>query len=112
MRSKRISRPQKSSGHAAPKPTDDQLLAIRSRFNRVGADFLKVDLDTALTFAAIASESRDPEKKQRNRRSARKAYDTVVRLRAKMDLSGSDARIIAAGLERLRWELAQLGETF
>ena len=90
----------------------DDLLVTRQSFNRVTTDFLKVDIRTALTFTRIASQSEDPVTKWRNRRFARNAYDTVLRLLAKVELSESDARILADRVKRLKSELRELGETF
>jgi len=89
----------------------DELLATRNRLNRASADFLKVDVQTALTFTGIALQATDPVKRQRNQRSARNAYDTVLRLIGKVQLSESDARVLGSNLERLKSELRELGET-
>ncbi len=97
---------------AAKKPTVDELLASGMRLNRAGADFLKVDVQTALTFTRIALQTKDPASRRRNRNSACKAYDTVLRLISKVQLSDSDARILGSNLERLKSELRELGEIF
>jgi type IV secretory pathway TrbF-like protein len=102
----------KASAYAAPKPTIDALLASEKQFNQAGTQFLKVDVATALTFANTALQADDPEKKRRNRASARKAYDTVVRMMKKLKLSASDAEEIQQGLQRLKSELVTLGEVF
>jgi len=98
--------------YAAPKSTLDQFLAFGTRLNRTKVDFLKIDVETALTFAGIAMQAEDRVKKARNRQSARKAYDTVVRLMDRVDLSDEDAQLLARKLKRLRSELATLGEVF
>jgi hypothetical protein len=92
--------------------TEDQFFASRARFNQATADFLKTDVETALTFAGIALKSDDPIKKIRNRRNARTGYDAVLRLRPKVDLCAGDSRMLAGKLKRLRLELQTLGETF
>ena len=74
-------------GHAAPKPTVDDLLASRERMNRASAEFLKIDLETALTFVKIARQSRDDVRKKRNCKAARRAYETVLRLINKVELN-------------------------
>ena len=48
----------KQRGHAAAKPTVDEWLASVDRMNRASAEFLKIDLDTALTFLQIARHLR------------------------------------------------------
>jgi hypothetical protein len=99
-------------GHPARKPTVDELLATRDRMNRARADFLKVDLETALTFVKIAHTTDDEFRKERNCRAARKAYETVVRLQKKVDLTTNDGLALKRGLDRLKSELERLGETF
>ena len=51
-------------------------------------------------------------KKVRNRQSARRAYDTVVRLMDRVDLPDEDAQLLARKLKRLKSELVSLGEVF
>lgn len=48
---------------------------------QTGADFLRVELDTAMTFAQAAlGAGNDTVKRDRNRVNARKGYDTLLRL--------------------------------
>jgi hypothetical protein len=97
----------------AKKPTMDELLTSRDELNRTSADFLKVDLETALTFSGIALQNAaNSIKRQRNQRNARLGYDTIVRLIQKVTLSDEEIRSMAGKLQRLKTELQQLGETF
>lgn len=98
--------------YQAPKPTVDQFLANGKEFNRVSTDFLKVDVATGLTFTGIALQTDDAIKKQRNRRAARKAYDTIRRLAKGVDLTSDDAQALSSDLGRLKSELQTLGEIF
>lgn len=102
--------PLKQHGHAAPKPTVDELLAWQSRANKVNADFLKLDLQTALTFTQLALQAEDGVKRERNQRAARKAYDTILRLVGRVTLTDDEARSMGKSLERLRSDLIRLGE--
>lgn len=102
----------RTRGHAAPKPTVDELLASRERTNRASAEFLKIDLETALTFVDSSRLTHDVFRKKRNCQAARKAYDTVVRLISKVDLAAHDRLLVKQRLERLKTELEELGETF
>lgn len=106
------SQKQQMRGHAAAKPRFDELLASRERMNRVSLDFLKVDLETALTFITIAKQTHDRTRKMRNRRAARKAYDTVLGFSQKLEIGSKDTQVLARGLKELRDELEGLGETF
>jgi len=107
-----VSRKKQILGHAATKPTVDEFLAVREQMNRTSVEFLKTDLETALTFAKIARQSRDSIRKNRNSLAARKGYETLLRLVPKVELGDDDGRILADGLNRLRAELEALGETF
>jgi hypothetical protein len=99
-------------GRAAPRPTIDELLASRERLNRTTIEFLKVDLETGLTFATIARQASNDHGMQRNRRAARKSYNTVIKMMPKTDLSSQDQAWIEQGLSRLKTELERLGEIF
>ena len=98
--------------YAAARPTVDELLAARTRANRVNVDFLKVDLKTALTFSEVALKTDDPVKRRRNCNAARKAYDTILRLMPKVALTEAEADLLTDNLARLKSELQSLGETF
>ena len=92
--------------HSTRKP----LLAGRT--NRVGADFLQVDCAIALTFSGIALQTSKLEKKRRLTQMARKAYDTIMRLRKNIDLSEADRDNLNANFQQLKSELQRLGESF
>lgn len=98
-------------GHAVPKPTVDQVLDTKSRFNKVSTDFLKLDLQTALTFTGLALHTDDGVKKQRNRRAARKAYDTILHLIDRVTLTDREAEFFEEKLGRLKSDLIELGES-
>jgi len=103
---------QRNRGLAAKNPTIDELVISRERMHQVSAQFLKIDLETGLTFLRSARQTSDMERQQRNRQAARKAYDTVTKLMDKVRLSDEDARTLMVGLERLRSELEEFGEAF
>ena len=105
-------RPTRKTRHTVPPPTAADLMQTEEQFNRVGTDFLKVDVATALTFSETALDSDDPGKKQRNQRSARKAYDTILRMAQKIALHEKDANELNHSLEQLKANLMRLGETF
>ena len=104
--------PQRKPPRQLPKRTREQLLASKRQFNRTGTEFLKVDVVTGLTFAKAALDSRDEDKKLRNQKSARKAYDTIVRMLNKITPSDADAQQLHESLHQLKNHLIQLGETF
>ena len=80
--------------------------------NSTSADFLRIDVDTALTFTQIALESDDQEKKDRNRKNARKAYNTIMHLRDKVEFSPSQDKYLSEKTELLKRDLIALGEKF
>jgi len=109
----RKKQPTRGFDFAVQKPTVDDFLALGVQVNRTNTDFLKVDLETALTFSGIALQSKDdPVKRQRNRHNARRGYDVIVRLRKKVILDDYDERLISRKLQRLKAELKSLGDTF
>ena len=90
----------------------DELLASRERMNRASVEFLKTDLETALTFVKIARQTRDVSRRKRTCRAARKAYETLAKFIQKVDLSTESARQVGLGIKQLKSELESLGEVF
>lgn len=77
---------------------------------KVMSDFLRIDTQLGLTFSGMALVTNDLAKRERVTRSARKAYDTVVRLKQEFWLTELDADSLDSNLGRLRSELESLGE--
>jgi hypothetical protein len=98
--------------YATRRPTVDELLATAGQFKKASSDFLKLDVATGLTFSKLALETDNPEKKQRNLRSARRAYDMVIRLLDRIPLSEEDAECLSQELAYLKANLERLGEVF
>jgi hypothetical protein len=84
---------------------------MANEFKQTGAEFLKVELETGLTFANIAlSAEPGSEKRTKNQANALKAYETVIRLRERVvnpDQATNSA--IQTGLDELRSALEELG---
>ena len=80
------------------------------RTNKMGAEFLQIDSEIALTFSGIALGASDKEKRRRTTQSARKAYDTIMRLRKGIKLTDAQKGKLDANLQRLKSELRRLGE--
>ena len=97
---------------AGPTRLDLAAKRLHGRTSRVGADFLRIDSEIALTFSGLALQTSDPEKKRRETRSARKAYDAISRLREKINLNEAESEKSDANLQRLKRELQRLGESF
>lgn len=75
-------------------------------------NFLRIDTQTGLIFSGIALGTDDLEKKERTTRMARKAYDTVLRLKLGIGLTDADNHRLQRSLERLKGKLEMLGERF
>ncbi len=82
------------------------------QLNTLKVELIKTDLEVALTFAQIASQTNDREKAIRNQQNARKAYDTVVRYAASATLTHFERERIATKLKLLKSALLSLGEPF
>jgi hypothetical protein len=103
--------PTREPHFAAERPTIDKFLAANIDLSRTTVDFLKVDMETALTFSGIALQSENgSEKRRRNQMHARRGYDTISRLIRKFPLSEADVKVLSRNLKRLKSELQELGE--
>jgi hypothetical protein len=83
---------------------------LTERTNRVGAQFLQIDSEVALTFSGMALRTSDEKKKRRTTQVARRAYDTIMRLRKNIALGDTEGDKLEANLQRLRSELQVLGQ--
>jgi hypothetical protein len=79
------------------------------RTNKLGAEFLQIDSEIGLTFAALALAAGDMAKRRRTAQTARNAYDTIMRLRKGIDLTPAEKEKLDANLHRLQTELRSLG---
>ncbi len=86
-------------------------LTIR-RSNYVRLSFLMTELDVGITFAKIALESGNEDTRTRNRRNARKAYDTALHFLPKIRETQAEDKQINGKLATLKTFLQSLGETF
>jgi len=122
-----IHRPnRKSAGSviAAKKELDDWVKASPTRVgsmlkhwpteqtNKVGAQFLRIDSELALTFSTIALGERDEGRRKRTVKAARRAYDAIMRLRKKILLADAERNKLDANLQMLKNELQRLGQSF
>lgn len=86
---------------------------IQEQLRKNHADFLRIDLETGLTLTRIAERAgTDSIKRQRTVRKARRAYDTVVKMRTSFAGSAAEGLQIDKKIRRLRTELLRLGESF
>jgi hypothetical protein len=92
------------------KKLTQQLSDTGKQLNATNADFLRIDVETALTFTRLALGTDNPEKKERNCKNARKAYDTILSLRRSVTFTPRQETYMREMLNRLRDELKSLGE--
>jgi len=79
------------------------------RTNTIGAEFLQIDSEIALTFCGLALGATDKGRKSYAAQAARKAYDTIIRLRKGIKLTDEQRDKLDAGLQRLKSELQRIG---
>ncbi len=78
--------------------------------NHAKVDFLYTEAEVGLTFAEIALASKDPDKQKGAIVNARKAYDTIGRLRKAVQLTAEQDARLDKTLLRLKQQLELLGE--
>ena len=105
-----------SRGSARPpasvQSASEELSKTGQQLNATNADFLKVDVETALTFSQLALGTDNPEKRDRNRRNARKAHDTITHLSEKVVFTPAQQEYMNEKMAQLKRELTELGEKF
>ena len=84
---------------------------LQSKLNDRKLDLIKADLDTAYTFASMARETNDQNKKIRNRKNARKGYNSILHFLSTAKLAHRETDAIYEGIAQLRCALIELGET-
>ena len=76
-----------------------------------GYGFLRTEIHTGLTLAALAADSRkSPAKMKRNQTNARKAYDAVLRFMDQVPLAPEKYNEVRENVKKLKRALQQLGE--
>src|SRR5262245_369755 len=88
------------------------LTTTGEQLNATSADFLKIDVETGLTFSGLALETDNKEKKERNRKNAREAFNTILRFWDNVDFSPHDEAYIHEKMGQLKSDLELLGEKF
>jgi len=83
-----------------------------TRFNQAAADFLRIDSQVGLTLSNIALAATDKEKRIRTTKAARKAYDTIARLRDSVVLTYAENTKLDHNMQHLKNELQSLGQVF
>lgn len=88
---------------------------LQRESGRIGLEFLRTDLETALTFATRALDANDPETRRRNQENARHAYDAVSRILGELkaqSVNEDERSDLENRLLLLKQKLTELGEGF
>jgi len=86
---------------------------LQEELKKNQGDFLRIDLETALTLTRIADRAGIGSiKRQRTVRNARRAYDTVVKMRGSFAGTAAECLQIDKKIRKLRTELSRLGQSF
>ena len=75
---------------------------MKTKLAATGADFLRQELKLGMTFLELAKATTDPTTKRRNLANARKAYQTVRRLKISLWPPKEDRAEIADGLAKMK----------
>jgi hypothetical protein len=78
--------------------------------NRVAADFLRIDSQVALTFSGIALAATDEATRRGTTMVARRAYETIARLKRLIELTEAERNKLDTNLQRVQSELESLGQ--
>jgi hypothetical protein len=97
---------------AIPVQSDDRTTRLRAQSNALGAQFLQIDAEFALTLSNMAFKTSSSEQRERQSAAARKAYDSIMRLSYNLDLNETEKEKLDVKLRRLKSELQNLGERF
>jgi sporulation-control protein spo0M len=89
-----------------------ELTDTGKQLNATNADFLRIDAETALTFSQLAMETGNFEKRKRNCKNARKAYDGILRMWNSVTFTPTQEGYMHELLSRLKNNLELLGEKF
>ena len=78
----------------------------------IGREFLLTELKTGLTFASLALSAPDYDraKIERDTRNARKAYDSYLRFRDRVNLTDAERTELQNVADELKQALRSLGE--
>lgn len=74
-------------------------------------EFLRTEAETAFGFAKIASDTPNQERRRRNVRHARRAYDTLLHFLKDLVLTANERDEMQTKVAELHRQLVALGET-
>lgn len=86
---------------------------LQEELKKNHADFLRIDLETALTLTRIAERAGVGSiRRQRTLKQARRAYETIVKMRGMFAGTAEECLPIDKSIRKLRTALERLGESF
>jgi hypothetical protein len=84
--------------------------SLKEQLDKTQAGFVMTELHTSITFATVALEADNLEKKERNAKNARTGFDTALHFSHTAELDRSKGSEYQEKLEVLKGLLRQLGE--
>ncbi|HEY4010300.1 MAG TPA: hypothetical protein VGM11_09140 [Acidobacteriaceae bacterium] len=82
---------------------------LQKESNRIGAEFLTTELDTAFTFLEVANTTASGETRERNRNHAHVAYKTIQRMQPRVVMINPQKDEFMRRLAELKRRLEELG---
>ena len=89
-------------------PPRTAMSKLTGRGNQVGINFVKTELETAMTYCRLAQRADSQRLSAGYVRNARTAYDTAARYLFSLDMSAKEFHQITALTERVKFMLEAL----
>ncbi|MBS1802236.1 MAG: hypothetical protein JST28_02660 [Acidobacteria bacterium] len=88
---------------------NDKHSGLMDQTNKVGLDFLRTDLEAALTFIKVAQTTSSSESRSRNFGKALEVHRTVLHFLPRLFPSPEELKEIDSKLEQIKLKLEQAG---
>ena len=82
---------------------------LHEESNKIGAEFLMTELETAFTFLAVAETTVSAETRERNRKNAYEAYKTAARMQTRIIMEPRRKDVFQQKIKDLKRRLEGLG---
>lgn len=82
---------------------------LHEESNKIGTEFLMTELDTAFTFLALSETTASAETRERNRKNALAAYNTILRMHGRIVMEANRKRDFQLKIKNLKKRLKDAG---
>lgn len=82
---------------------------VRDESNQISLQFLLTELETAFTFLQVAETTAYVESRERNRKHAREAYDSILRMQPRVIMEPAGKAEFQSRLSELKSRLEGFG---